>query len=92
MPEHLRDKLLKQDKKKSQNSKKEDNSDRKDENKSFSIIVRSRSRPMPILTTLATAALRTPSPSVQDIYLDTCSENHIVEDINLLQDVRSIIM
>jgi hypothetical protein len=92
MPEHLRDKLLKQDKKKGQNSKKEGDSDRKDENKSFGIIARSRSRPMPTSTTLATAASRTPSPSVQDTYLDTCSENHIVGDINLLQDVRPTTM
>jgi hypothetical protein len=47
---------------------------------------------MPTLTILATAALRTPSPSVQDTYFNTCSENHIVGDINLLQDVRPIIM
>jgi hypothetical protein len=47
---------------------------------------------MPTSTTLATAASRISFPSVQDTYLDTCSENHIVGDIDLLQDVRPTTM
>jgi hypothetical protein len=90
MPEYLKDKLLKQNKKKNQNLKKENDLDRKNENKSFSIIV--RSRPISILTTLATAASKTPFFSVQDIYLNTCSENYIVGDIDFLQNVRPIII
>jgi hypothetical protein len=62
MPEYLRDKLLKQDKKKGQNLKKEDDLDRKNENKSFDIIIRLRL--MSILTTLVTVASRIPSLSV----------------------------
>jgi hypothetical protein len=80
MPPHLRKKLLEQD----QDSKKEDS---KNEGRSYGIIA--RSRPM---TSLAMAVSRSSSSTIQDTYLDTCSDNHIVGSIDLLHNVRPTTM
>ena len=82
MPPHLRKKLLEQGK--DQDSKKEDS---KNEGRSYGIVA--RSRPM---TSLAMAASRSSSSAIQDTYLDTCSDNHIVGSIDLLHNVRPTTM
>jgi hypothetical protein len=79
MPPHLRKKLL--DQGNDQNSKKEDSKNER----SYGIVARLRPT-----TSLAMAASgsSSPSASAQDTYLNTCSDNHIVGNIDLLHNVR----